>query len=187
MHGLGSVRTILLTAGACGLAAALWTIATATPPAAQRPAAFAPEINDAQRAADAAGRGDIQRAITLQTRWLDESPRDSIGWHTLGHYHATADNLDAARTAWFRAVELQSHMADRTQRPGDWYRLARFHAALGDAEATIDSLSRAAAAGWSRAEQALHEPTFTFIREDQRFGQIIDAMRSNPSNGRTGV
>lgn len=187
MHGLGSVRSILLAAGACGLTAALWTIATATPSAPQRSATRAAETNDAQRAADAAGRGDFARAITLQSRWLEDSPRDSIGWYALGNYQATANDLDAARRAWLRAVELQSRMAERTQRPGDWYRLARFHAALGDAESTLDALSRAATAGWSRAEQVMNDPAFATIRDDPRFGPIIEVMRTNRSDGRVGA
>jgi tetratricopeptide (TPR) repeat protein len=188
MRGLDGTRTILIAAASCGVAAAVWTLASHEPTPQERvwnSGSRGVHANELARAAET--EEDWARAIELQTQWLKDVPRDAIGWYDLGRYFAALEWSDRAREAWLRAVEIQTELAEQNRRAVDWYRLARFQLVAGDSERAIGSLSRAADAGWSRADQTLHDPTLAAIRDDARFSAIIEKMRTNRSDGRTGV
>lgn len=188
MGGRETTRLILVVAGVLGAAAGMWTLASHAPESDGRVrTARDDKPTHADLAAEAAARQDWGRAIEHQTKWVEESPRDASALHRLGVYFAASGDRESAQESWERAVTMQSRVAQTRGRAADWYRLAGFQASAGHVEEAIESLSRAAEAGWGRADFAMSDPYLAPIRDHPRFGTIIDMMRTHRAEGRTGV
>ena len=137
-------------------------------------------LNDqARRAAE---RGDYERAVRLQTRYLDvvtPTPRQT---YELGRYHARAGHA-ADAVACFRAaaVALEKRLTDpenagRSNEHG-WYNLACYWSLVGDADLSLDALETAVRRGWANPTLAEQDEDFLNIRGNPRFAAAIADMR----------
>lgn len=201
-----SFSTILAIAALLGVAAFGWTLFQSAPePGARRggavravrpsdPAGLRDWIrnrpNDTQAWRDygtylaATGREEDLRAHWVQwNEWSErailERPEDPWAWYAAGWSRRLLDRHEDAIPAFGRAASLfeAEAAADAAGLPADsFYNLACCRAMMGEADAALAALDRAAALGWANRDWAARDPDLESLREDARFKAFLDRL-----------
>lgn len=129
----------------------------------------------------ATGREEDLRAHWSQwNEWSEravlERPDDPWTWYAAGWSRRLLERDDAA-TAFGRAASLFEIEAAAETLPGDsYYNLACCRALMGETDAALVALERAAVTGWSNRDWAARDPDLESLREDQRFKDLLDRL-----------
>lgn len=103
-----------------------------------------------------------------------ERPDDGRAWHHLGYALHVQGELDAAIEAHRRASEFPA------QRAPSLYNLACANALKGDADAAVQALDGALAAGFRDANLLATDTDLTSVRSDPRFAALLARARGEP-------
>lgn len=157
------------------LALAFNAAATAQEPKKDDAKTLAKELNDAFAAQDWKKTVEVGRKVTAA------EPKNALAWHHLGYALHVQGMLDEAIVAHKAASELPQ------TKPHGFYNLACAYALKKDANAAVEALEKAVAAGFSDLAQLEQDGDFASVREDARFKKVVEALKKAPKKRRAFV
>ncbi len=98
-------------------------------------------------------------------------PANGKAWYRLGVARQSQEKFKAAVEAYLKAEAIGHH-------PVVMYNLATAYARLGDKEAALGWLEKAAGAGFSQVQPAKSDPDLAALRGDPRYQAAVDKMEA---------
>lgn len=121
------------------------------------------------QAQELVAQGKYQEAVEIYDRSISINPDFYDAWLERGKALSKLRRHDEAIASYNKAIQINSSRCD------SWYEKACCYALKGDADLVIDNLRQAINIDPSKKEKAKFDATFTEMRADEAFAQLIFA------------